>query len=285
MKEFKVMSFIFIIIVSSLNCIEEIAFTVKNIAIDNITCYDYVGTYNFKIIGQTNILKNLTYPLDIDMISPPGAKAECYLFLNNQDSNHPIQNLSCSMDVCMNSLDGTDILLPPTTPKSDQFNILDWEQVIGRKVGETNLVAENVTCLPNSSYTFNTKSVKSTGCIENKNTFSIIGNWLSDESEFPSYNHKIQIKLDNANKDIASCQIKTNNTNEINCEFNGGGDIKFDDSYVKGSLNVYQISKVGSPIHVDKCSSPSDQTDSPKSKSNYYFFDFIVFTFTLILIF
>ena len=280
MKEFKIMSFIFIIIVSSLNCAEEITFTVKNIALDNITCYNYIGTYNFKIIGETNNYTNITYPLYIDMVSPPGAKAECYLYINNPNTT---QNLSCSMDVCMNSLNRTNILLPLTTPKSEQFKIRDWEE----KIGETNLVAENVTCLPDSSNTFNTESVKSTGCIENKNTFNILGNW-SNESELPSYNHKIQIKLDNANKDIATCEIKNNNTKEIKCEFDGLGEIKFDDSYVKGSLNVYQVSKVKYPIHVDKCSESSDSpdsTESPDSRSKYFFFNFLVITLTFILLF
>ena len=54
-------------------------------------------------------------------------------------------------------------------------------------------------------------------------------------------------------KDIAKCDCSSLNVREFNCEFEGDGDIKFEEKYFKGYYANYMMKKVNSFIHVEKC--------------------------------
>ena len=270
MIEFKIISLLFIILFSYSNCAEEVTFKVSNVGLDILPCITTFGTYTFKIEGEFTGQPSLLDIITIDLVSPSGSQADCTPMEKVLSTN---AYLSCKIDVCLNPLNDATILLPLKTPNSNKYKILNWEEVIGAKEGESNLVVKNVFCLPEPSNTFTPSSIKSNGCSGTKNTFSITGQW-SDESKLPPFNEDIKIKLDNEKKDIATCKFEKNTPKEIKCEFNGEGDIKFGDLYVKGTLTVYKLLKIESPIHVDKCSS-----------SKYIFMNIIILSITLLLLF
>ena len=262
------------VIITYTYCEEEQTFTVIRFELGAPACRESGGTYNFKIIGETNIASSKLSAVKIDLVSPAGAQAECDLFPRYSNSE---QYLSCSIDICLYTLNKANILLPLKTPTSNKCKILNWEEVIGSKEGESNLVDKNVVCLPKSDNTFITSSLKSNGCSGNKNTFSIFGKW-SIESKLPTLNSDITIKLNNEKNDLASCKIRKDSPEEIKCEFNGEGDVKFEDSFVKATDSVYQILKAESSIHVDKCS-------ESKSESQYIFMNILFFSLIIILLF
>ena len=269
MKEFIILHLLFIILISYSNCSEEeLSFKVSKISVDIFACSTTLGTYSFKIEGEFTGQISIFDPIFIDLISPSGSQAECIPMEKTSNSY-----LNCKIDICLNSLNDATILLPLKTPNSDKYKILNWEEVIGAKEGESNLVVKNVFCLPEPSNTFTPSSIKSNGCSGTKNTFRITGQW-SDESKLPPFNEDIKIKLDNEKKDIATCKFEKNTPKEIKCEFNGEGDIKFGDLYVKGTLTVYKLLKIESPIHVDKCST-----------SKYIFMNIIILSISLLLLF
>ena len=271
MKEFIILHLLFIILISYSNCSEEeVSFKVSKISVDIFACSTTLGTYSFKIEGEFTGQISIFDPIFIDLISPSGSQAECIPMEKTSNSY-----LNCKIDICLNSLNDATILLPLKTPNSDKYKILNWEEVIGNKEGESNLVGKNVECLPFSSYTFIPSSLKSNGCSGNKNTFSIIGQW-EDESKIPPYSENIKLKLDNEKKDIAYCKIEKESPKEIRCEFNGEGNIKFGDLYSKGESTVYKLLKIESSIHVDKCSS---------SNSKYVFMNIIILSLTILLLF
>ena len=270
MKESKLFHLLFLAFIIYSNCAEEQTFTVKSIKLDIVPCRQSMGTYDFKIIGETNIDSSKLSVANIDLVSPAGAKAKCDLYVMNSNSD---QYLHCSIDICIYSLNGVNILLPLTTPTSNKFKILNWEEVIGAKEGETNLLAENVVCLPKPDNTFVTSSIKSNGCSGTKNTFSLFGKW-SIESELPAYNSDIAFRLDNEQKDMASCKIRKDNLEEIKCEFNGEGEVKFEDSFVKATGSVYKILKPESSIRVNKC-----------SECKYILMNIMILSLTIILLF
>ena len=84
------------------------------------------------------------------------------------------------------------------------------------------------------------------------------------------------LKLDNEKKDLVYCYLIKTKPNEISCEFDGEGDIKFGDKYFK-YLTVGKLEKIDSSIHVDKCSS--------SSYSSYLIMNIIFLSLSIILLF
>ena len=272
MNYYQIIFLSFAIFISYSFCIEEATFKVNELKIDFAPCFDILGNYNFYIEGEFTGKFEVYNTIVIDLISPSGVQAECTPHEKNEYSNGYFY---CDIDICLNSLKDSTILLPIKSPKSDIFKFPNWEEVIGAKEGESNLVAKNVDCLPKESYTFTPSSLKYNGCSGNKNTFSIIGKW-SNEGILPHYEKKISFKLDNEKKDLVYCYLINTKPNEISCEFDGEGDIKFSDKYFK-YLTVCKLEKIDSSIHVDKCSS--------SSYSSYLLMNIIFLSLSIILLF
>ena len=136
-----------------------------------------------------------------------------------------------------------------------------------------NIVERNVQCLPKESNTFIPKSLTSKGCSGTRNTFSINGEW-KDQEDLPTLSFDFQIRIDNANKDIAKCNLKIENIKQIYCSFDGEGDIQFEEKYFLGYVNAYKMEKTESSIHVDKCLG-----------SSFLFLNFFLLSLSVLLLF
>ena len=272
MNYYKIIYLSFAIFISYSFCIEETTFIVKNIKLDYASCLESLGNFNFNIEGEFTGEVEVYNSLIIDLISPTGAQAKCTPFEKTSYTN---AYFYCLIDICLNPLMDSTVLLPIKSPKSDKYKFPNWEEVIGAKNGESNLVAKNVDCLPEESYTFTPSSLKSNGCSGNKNNFSIIGKW-SDEKILPPFKLDFSFRLDNEKKDMVYCYIIDEKPNEIICEFDGEGEIKFGEKYFNAMV-ICKLEKIDSSIHVDKCSS--------SSYSSYLLMNIIFLSLLIILLF
>ena len=178
-------------------------------------------------------------------------------------------------------------MLPLTPPKSEKIKIQKWEEVIGAEDGKSNLVEDNVECTPYESNTFIPTSLVSKGCSLTKNTFSIIGDW-EDQEKVPSESFDFKLIIDNDNKDIAECKFESKNYKQLDCSFDGEGDIKFEEKYFKTKSAQYKMQKAELSIHVDKCSGPDPEPQpdpEPKTSSNILFLNFFLLSLAVLLLF
>ena len=201
--------------------------------------------------GQFTGTPNDTDLLIIDLIEPYNARAECKPFSR-------FDYFECEIDICLNNLTSTSILLPLETPISEKYKVENWEEVISKIPNSTNLVAENVTCIPYIQNNFILSSIESRGCSGSENIFVIKGDWEFDEN-IPSndFNFKIEVDNDKEGKDIAECDFSLSNVREFNCKYEGEGIIKFENNYFKGYYANYLMKKVNISIFVEKCETNS----------------------------
>jgi hypothetical protein len=263
-------SYIFFALICNSLCVEEVQFTVTKISTSIVACISLTGKYSFDIEGEFSGKTSLLDEIYINLALPVNTQAVCHPF---EKTSFTPAKLSCSIDVCLYPLNITNIMLPLTPPNSEKYKIQKWEEVIGAEDGRTNIVERNVQCLPKESNTFIPKSLTSKGCSGTKNTFSINGEW-KDQEDLPTLSFDFQIRIDNANKDIAKCNLKIENIKQIDCSFDGEGDIQFEEKYFLGFLNVYKMEKTESSIHVDKCLG-----------SSFLFLNFFLLSLSVLLLF
>jgi hypothetical protein len=244
-------------------CAEEIQFTVSKISIGLLPCMSSAGEYSFDIEGEFSGDVKLDNEIYVDMASPKNVQAKCVPYEKTIQSS---SKLHCIIDVCFSPLNEVKLMLPLIPPKSEKIKIQKWEEVIGAEDGKSNLVEENVDCTPYESNTFIPTSLVSKGCSLTKNTFSINGEWENQE-KIPSDSFDFKIRIDNDKKDIAECKFESKNVKQLDCSFDGEGDIKFGEKYFLGKSIPYKMQKTEISIHVDKCSD-SDPDRDPDSKSN-----------------
>jgi hypothetical protein len=263
-------SLLFSFIIYYCLCVEEVQFTVGKISLPSAPCAPTSGQYSFDIEGEFSAEVFLSDEIYIDMLLPNNTKAKCNPYGKNSFTP---SKLHCSLDICFNPLNSSKIMLPLTPPKLDKYKIQKWEEIIGAEDGKSNLVAENAECFPKETNTFIQTSLTSKGCSGTKNTFSINGEW-KDQEDLPTLSFDFQIRIDNANKDIAKCNLKIENIKQIDCSFDGEGDIQFEEKYFLGFLNVYKMEKTESSIHVDKCLG-----------SSFLFLNFFLLSLSVLLLF
>jgi len=268
MKEHKILLLLFSFLISSSYSIEQYTFTVRGTHITFFTCLTTYGTYTFFIDGRFQGSPSDTDLLTIDLDEPEGAKAECIPFDGGE-------YFECEIDICLYPLNSSDIYLPIKTPISDKYKIENWEEVISKDPGTSNLISENITCIPYVQNNFTPFSIESKGCSGGKNLFTVGGEWEGDN--IPSSDFDYKIKIDNKNKDIAKCSLSSGNVKEFNCEFEGEGDIKFDDTFFKGYYITFKMKKSNVSIHVEKC--------EDYSSSSFPGFNMIIFIFAFVLLF
>ena len=164
-----------------------------------------------------------------------------------------MKKIHCSMDVCIDPLHSSKILLPLTPPISDKYKFQKWEEIIGAEDGKSNLVTENAECLPQETNIFINASLTSKGCSGTKNIFSINGEW-KNQNKLPTQNFNFKIRIDNENDNnaIAECKYENKNINQFDCSFDGEGDIQFKEKYFKSFITTYKIEN-STVIHLDKC--------------------------------
>lgn len=161
----------------------------------------------------------------------------------------------------MYPLDNVNLYLPIKAPQSSIYKFKNWKKIIGSIPDETNKIPE-ITCLPYEINTFIPSSIKIKGCSENTNVFIISGEWLNKD-EIPQYLY-FSLVLSNENDDIASCSNIFDNLNEIECEYEGEGDIIFEEQFFKSLYKAYKIKKIDMIIYPEK-KCPSDSSIPKKS--------------------
>ena len=232
---------------------EEIQFTVSKISLPSAPCTPTSGQYYFDIEGEFSTEVFLSDEIYIDMLLPNNTIAKCNPYGKNSFTPEKIH---CSLDICLNPLNSSKIMLPLIPPQLDKYKIQKWEEIIGTEDGKSNLIVENAECFPQGTNTFIPTSISSKGCSGTRNTFSINGDW-ENQNKLPSINFNFKIRIDNDNKDIAECRLENKNIKQFDCSFDGEGDIKFEEKYFQGFRTAYKLEKIESSIHVDKCLSSS----------------------------
>ena len=252
-------------------CKDKISFTVTGLQEPSSACMESSGDYYFYIYGVFSSESGYLDDLIIYMESPSNAKVECTAFTSTEFSQASFQ---CYINVCINPLKTTTILVPTKPPASIMYEFPNWEKVLGINDGVSNLVKENVVCLPKETNTFIPSSLKSKGCSKNKNVFEIEGEWLySDSYKIPDSYMSLEIEVSNDNKDIANCNIKDNNIKIIQCKYNGYGEIKFiGEKYFKEVFVVFKLQENDLSIKVNKCKSEI-------IKSNFYILTILILIF------
>lgn len=246
MKEYIFTILFFISLLSYSFCVEQITFTVEGVETQIMSCSEIGGSYSFKINGNFSGTPSILDRIYIDLKSPSKAQAECTPF----DIGYSY--LYCVIDVCLNSMISANIILPVDAPIDNIYKFVSWEDIIGKIDGETNKVAENVTCIPKPENTFIPSSIESKGCSEKNNVFIINGDW-EDKSLLPEVSFDFKIRIDNEQTDIAACSYNKTNTNEFNCQFEGEGTIKFEEKIFKGAASSYTMQKTDVSTNVRKC--------------------------------
>ena len=273
-------SLLLFISISFCLCAEEIQFTVSKLGESLLSCMSFSGQYTFDIEGEFSGETSIFDEIYVDLMLPTNAQAKCSPY---EKTAYSSAKLHCIIDICLYPLVLTDVKLPLTPPNSGKYKINKWEEVIGAKDGESNVVEKSAKCLPEESNTFVPTSLTSNGCSGTKNTFSIIGDWENQE-KLPTLNFDFKIRIDNDNQDIAECKLSTKNVKQFDCSFDGEGDIKFEEKYFQGLMTAYKMGKIETSIHVDKCSD-SDSTPKSKSKSNILFLNIFLLSLAVLLLF
>ena len=266
MKEYIFLLLLFSFLISYSNSIEQFIFTVRAFHLRFMPCLQTYGTYTFFIDGKFQGSPSDTDLLIIDLDQPEGTKAECIPFSR-------YDYFECEIDICLYTLNSSNIYLPIKTPISDKYKIENWEEAISKVPGTSNFIAENITCIPDIQNIFAPSSIESKGCSGTKNKFTIKGDWeWGDNIPYTDFDFKIEI--DNKNKDIAKCSMSSWNVREFNCEFEGEGDIKFDDTFFKGYFTTFKMKKANISSHVEKC--------EDNSNSSFLGFNILLFIFVLL---
>ena len=258
------------LIIKYSKCKDKISFRVTSLREPFTACLESTGEYIFYIDGIFSS-ENQLGKLIIYMESPSNAKVDCTPFASTSFSSATFQ---CYINVCINPLNSTTILVPRKPPTSTMYEFPNWEEFIGVNDGVSNLVKKDVVCFPSAINTFIPSSLKSNGCFRNKNFFEIDGEWLDSTSyKIPNPNATLKIEVSNDNNEIAKCNLNASNIKIIQCKYDGFGEIKFrGEKYFKGVLNVYKLQKNDLSIKVNKCKSET-------IKSNFYILTILILIF------
>ena len=251
MKSCEKLFLLFSFLISYSYTIKKYTFTIQKFHLTFFKCSETYGTYTFFFDGTFSGTPSDTDILKIDLLEPYGAKAECKPFSR-------FDYFECEIDICLDNLTSTNISLPLETPISDKYKIENWEEVISKIPNTTNLIDENVTCIPYIQNNFILSLIESEGCSGKKNLFAMKGYWEWSEN-IPSidFNFKIEIDNDNEERDIAECECLSRNVSEFNCKYEGEGIIKFEEKYFKGYYANYLLkndnTSSNTSIFVEKC--------------------------------
>ena len=213
-------------------------------------CYDTYGIYSFDIYVEMNkkidTSENIT--INLDTSSDKIIQATCTPYYAKI-----IQSFKCEINICVYPLNNIDIYLPINPPKSKKYGFKNWKEIIGNSPGISNKISK-VTCLPKEKNIFIPSSIKSEGCIDNKNVFSIYGKWVYNEKDKKPFYLEFPLLILNENYDIAYCEYDLLESNSIKCELEGHGIIKFEETYTIGYFEIFKINKFSSSTKLEDCS-------------------------------
>ena len=242
------------------NCKDKVSFTVKKIKKDIGNCLATSGDYYFYIEGDFSNEEHLYGNIIIYLKSPSNAKVKCIPFSSSSSVSACFQ---CNINICIYPLERVTILLPTKPPTSSSYDFPNWEEYVGSNDGISNLVEKDAVCLPSEKNIFIPSSLKSDRCAGNLNIFEINGDWQYKD-KLPEDSFTFEISLLNDKKDIIVCDLDIKNINQIKCEYEGEGEIKFGETYFKGLFEIYKIEKNDLSINVGKC-------ESSFFKSNFFY--------------
>lgn len=258
-------------------------FTVREIK-PKTTCRD--TSYSFYIYGEFRNKTDIFDELIINLETSSFKKIRSICAPHSFESLK-IYLFDCEIDICMYPLDNVNLYLPIKAPESSIYKFKNWKKNIGEIPGETNKISE-ITCLPSEINTFIPSSIKIKGCSGNKNVFTISGEWLKKD-ETLSYLY-FSLVLSNENDDIASCETAFDNLNEIECEYEGEGDIVLEEQFFKSFSKAYKIKKIDMIIYPEKkCSSdfsiPKKSSNDDNNSALYSFSSYLIIKFSLVFYF
>ena len=229
--------------------IYEYIISIKNIEIGFEPCLDTYGIYFFYIYVEINkeidISEKIT--INLDTSSDKIIEATCTPFFNEIFSY-----FLCEINICVYPLNNIDIYLPINPPKLKKYGFKNWKEIIGNSPGISNKISK-VTCLPKEKNIFIPSSIKSEGCKENKNVFSIYGKWMYNEKDKKPFLWEFPLLILNENRNIAYCEYEFIDNN-IKCELEGYGIIKFEETYTIGYFEIFKINEFSSSTKLEYCS-------------------------------
>lgn len=238
------------LLLSYIYCAEEdIEFKVEKIKLPQVTCAQNLATYLFYIKGEFSHSPIITNTITLNLENPPNSKAVCYPMEKTSVTSDQLQ---CSINTVEFPINNQNILLPVTLQNAEGYRFPNWKEVIGGTPGTSNKVPEdNIKCVPKELNSYDISSIKSQGCSNKKNIILIDGKW-KDETKLVPKEYNFKIKTDN--NDLFCIYV---NKNEIQCELDGFGEVKFDEQYFKNGVNVFKVEKNDISINVDQCNSSS----------------------------
>ena len=238
-------------------------------------CYSSLGKFDFSIEGKFNstpeFLDNAYFELETS--NGTKIKTECSPF-------EITNSFQCSINLIKYPLNNVDLILPTKAPYTKAYSFVNWEETIGASPGKSNVFSK-VKCLPEESNVFIPTSIEINGCFGKKNNFTIVGEW-ENKKEKPFLNDFLlpKIKLDNANKDEAECEVyDKENFVLFKCLFKGEGEIRIKEQYFEGFLEVFKIKAIDSNQTVSKCGNYSST-----NFSNFIFLNKILMITILLLL-
>lgn len=238
-------------LISNSKCKEEdVEFRVQNIELPQVSCIPNLGTYIFYLKGNFNISPLVTNIIELNLENPTNSKSICYPLEKTSVSSAQLQ---CIINTCDYPINSENILLPIEPPNTLGYKFPNWKELIGANPGTSNKIPEdNIKCLPKEINSYTLSSIKSQGCSNKKNIILVNGKW-NDETQLVPNEKNFVIKLINNN--IANCHY--NNKNDIQCELNSYGEVKFIEQYFKCGVNVFKFEKSDYSINVEQCNSSS----------------------------
>jgi hypothetical protein len=256
-----------ILLISYIYCAEEdIEFKVEKIELPQVTCAPNLATYLFYIKGEFSQSPKITNIIILYLENPPNSKAVCYPLEKTSVTSDQIQ---CTINTVEFPINNENILLPVTVQNTEGYRFPNWQEVIGGNPGTSNKVPEdNIKCVPKEMNSYDITSIKSQGCSNKKNIILIDGKW-KDEIKLVPKEYDFKIK---SNSNDLFCKYV--NKNEVQCELDGFGEVKFDEQYFKNGVNVFKIEKNDISIKVDQCNSTS-----------FIFMNMVIMLFFLLLMF
>jgi len=258
--------FIILLISYAYSLEEDIEFKVEKIELPQARCAPNLATYLFYIKGEFSQSPNITNIITINLENPLNSKAICYPLEKTSVTSDQLQCLINTVEFPINN---ENILLPVTLPNVEGYKFPNWKEVIGGTPGASNKVPEdNIKCVPKEMNSYDISSIKSQGCSNKKNIILIEGKW-EDETKLVPKEYDFTIK---SNSNDLYCKYV--NKNEVQCELDGFGEVKFDSQYFKNGVNVFKLEKSDISINVDQCNS-----------SPFIFMNKIIVLFFLLMLF
>ena len=231
-------SFLFLLILSfsfSLNKKERNIFTIIKLQQSNPAFFlieKEIKIYYFEILGNFSKKPSKNESIEINLISPNGAKAKC----SPEESLE--SGFKCYLSLSEIALK-EEIIIDPHPLESDIFYFINWNEFFKKN---------SIKVYYNTFITQDFRIEKR----NNKYVYLLFGNW---ENIFYNEinNAEFELELDNTQKTKLNCNFNKMNPNQINCFSNEIEAIKYKDILVKfGEKYFYKLNEFdGTKINIE----------------------------------